>query len=336
MHSRIFQTVTLALTFATCTSLAAQTQGGGTRTKEDAFFNHLYIAGTAGTTGLGVEISMPVSRFLDVRLGGTFMPKFHHNMTFTAQLGDGDQMTEDGLETRFERMAGMLEDLVGQPVDDKVEMVVTPRMNQLKLMADIKPFKDKRWHVSAGFYYGKSRIARAKNVSKEVSSLFAINLYNRLYDNGGVLTNGIALPPDIMHLLLSFGRAGFHTGNYANDVMAYDEEYDEWYVEHEKGSAYLMSASSDNTVYADGFVSRFRPFVGFGFNGNLSKDGRWQLGFDAGVMFWGGAPRLIDHSGVDLMYDVKDIEGQVGDYVDLARHAKAFPVLELKLSHRLF
>lgn len=336
MLERLHQSLALSLALTFCPTFAAHAQSFTKTEQDNRAFRHMYIAGTAGTTGLGIELTMPLAHFLDLRIGGTYMPKFHHNMTVTAQLGEGDQMTEDGKETRFERMAGMLEDLVGQPVDDKVEMVVTPHMNQLKLMADVKPFHDKRWHFTAGFYYGKSRVARAINTSKEISSLFAINLYNRMYDNGGVLTNGISLPPDILKLLLSFGRAGFHTGDYVNDVMAYDEEYDEWYVDHEKGSAYLMSASSENTVFADAFVNKFRPFIGFGYNGNLSKDGRWKLGFDAGVMCWGGAPRLIDHSGIDLMYDVKDIKGQVGDYVDLARKAKAFPVVEVKIVHRLF
>lgn len=336
MQERLHHFLLLLLAFTGSHFYTANAQNPSLQKDDDRCFNHLYISGTAGTTGLGFEFTLPVNKALDIRLGGNFMPHIHRHMTFTAQIGDGNQMTSDGTETRFERMAGLLEDFVGQPIDDKVEMIATPSMNQLKFMADIKPFRDKRWHITAGFYYGKSRIGRALNANKEISSLFAINLYNRLYDNGGELTHGISLPPDILRSLLSFGRAGFHTGNYTKDIMLYDEEYDEWYAEHEKGSAYLMSVSPDNTVYADAFVSKFRPYVGFGFNGNLSKDGRWKIGFDAGVMTWGGAPRLIDHSGTDLMYDVEDISGQVGDYVELARKFKAFPILEFKLTHRLF
>lgn len=299
--------------------------------------------------GLGFDLSMPINSYIGIRSGAAFMPHFSYPLTFTAQLGDGDQMTADGTETRFERMAGLLEGFVGQEVDDKVDMLASPHVNQFKFMVDVTPFRRKGWHFTAGFYLGKSNVARCINKNHEIATLFAVNLYNRLYENNGEIALGFSLPPDILMQILNFGQAGFPLGQYVNDVVypedvwIHDDYLDIDYIEHAKGDVihakgdtYLLAPSSDNTVYVDAHVSKFRPYFGFGYSGAVSRDRRWSLGFDAGVMMWGGAPKLVDHSGVDLMYDLQNIGGQVGQYVDLARYMKAYPMLEFKITHRLF
>lgn len=311
---------------------------------------HLDVSFTAGTTGLGFDFSMPINRYVGVRVGASFMPQFSYPLTFTAQIGEGNQMTADGLETRFERMATLLEGFVGQEVDDKVDMTASPyRVNQFKFMVDVTPFRRKNWHFTTGFYLGQSKIARCINKNHEIATLFAVNLYNRLYENNGEIALGFSLPPDILVQILSFGQAGFPLGQYVDDVVytedvwVHDEHFNIDYIEHAKGevihpkgSTYLLAPNDDNTVFVDAFVNKFRPYFGIGYNGAISRDKRWSLGVDAGIMMWGGAPKLMDHSGVDLMYDLKNIEGQVGDYVKLARHMKAYPIVELKITHRLF
>lgn len=298
------------------------------------------VAVTAGTTGVGFELGVPMHDMLRLRAGATFMPKFRHNMVFTAQVGDDEkvQYDKDGnrLPTRFEKMADMLEGFVGQPVDDKVNMYAVPHLNQFKMMVDVFPFHSKNWYFTAGFFVGKSRVAHAVNNTNETSSLFAINLYNRLYENEGEIILGFSVPPEYLIRILTYGKAGFHTGDYVDSQKYYNEDWEEWVVGHEKGDAYMMTPNSDNQVYADAFVTRFRPYFGFGYEGALSKDNRWKLGFDAGVMFWGGAPSLIDHSGTDLIYDIENVNGQVGKYINLVRHSKAFPILEIKLTRRIF
>ena len=53
-------------------------------------------------------------------------------------------------------------------------------------------------------------------------------------------------------------------------------------------------------------------------------------------MFWGGTPDIITHDGTHLSKDVINIGGKVGDYVDLIKGVKAFPVLNLRITRRLF
>lgn len=324
---------------------------------------NLDLSVTAGTTGIGFELSMPIGQYVGVRAGGTFMPKFEVPMTFTAQIGTGDQMTADGKETRFQRMAHILEGFVGQPVDDKIDMAASPTMHQGKVLVDIKPFRNKNWHFTTGLYIGKSKVGQCINKPHETTSLLAVNLYNHLYDNDGAIVNyegiSVGVPPEFLYILYDFGRAGFPMGYYTKDAVYEEdelgvskrwdpdeEEYIEFtYVIHakgepiegkRKGDVYMMTPNSDNTAFANAFVNKVRPYVGVGYNSTLGSTRRWAWGFDAGIMFWGGAPKLVDHSGVDLMYDVNDIRGDVGRYVNLARHAKAYPILEFKLTHRLW
>lgn len=102
------------------------------------------------------------------------------------------------------------------------------------------------------------------------------------------------------------------------------------------GTPYRMEPDANNMVSCKIKVNNFRPYLGFGYGGKLSNrsDRNW-ISFDCGAMFWGGTPRIITHDGVDLAKDVKNISGKVGDYVSLFKAVKVYPVLELRLTHRI-
>jgi hypothetical protein len=53
-------------------------------------------------------------------------------------------------------------------------------------------------------------------------------------------------------------------------------------------------------------------------------------------MFWGGAPDVYTHDGTNLTRDVEDIYGKVGRYMDVASAMKVFPVLNARISYRIF
>ena len=66
------------------------------------------------------------------------------------------------VESRFDRLAKTLKELTGYNVDNHVEMIGKPTMNNFKLLVDVFPFKtNKHWHFTAGFYLGPSQFARA-------------------------------------------------------------------------------------------------------------------------------------------------------------------------------
>ena len=53
-------------------------------------------------------------------------------------------------------------------------------------------------------------------------------------------------------------------------------------------------------------------------------------------MFWGGTPKVVTHDGTDLVNDVDNVRGKVGDYVEIIKKFKVFPVLNLRITRRLF
>lgn len=325
-------------------------------------FSHYDLGISAGTTGIGLELNTPISRSWGVRAGFDFMPHFEYDMDFTVTVGDGDDVAEGA--RRFQKMASTLQDLTGYKVDDNVVMEGVPKMYNFKLLVDFKPLRNKHWHVTAGFYWGNSKIATAENAKADMTSLFAVGLYNHMYevavnDEPYMTVDGadVYLPSNISQKLIDNGRMGVHVGTYKHDI-AYKEDvmYTEGEIdadgnihhdtevkyhagvdiEHHKGDAYNMEPDENSMVSAKMKVNRFKPYLGVGYMGSLSKrDPRWQIGFDAGVLFWGGTPSLKTHDGTDLINDVDNLRHSVDRYVKIIKAAKVMPVANLRISYSL-
>ena len=155
-----------------------------------------------------------------------------------------------------------------------------------------------------------------------------------------------------------------------------------------------MVPSKKNTVRAEMEVSKFRPYLGFGYNTSLSKDKKWNLNVDAGILFLCGAPHVYvnnvykvdagplrfdadgnylsgmgiyadedgnsnywDYYGdivrwnpeefeymycgklknhVDIIRDLHDVPGKVGDWVNTVSHFKVYPNVSVGVSYKLF
>lgn len=102
------------------------------------------------------------------------------------------------------------------------------------------------------------------------------------------------------------------------------------------GRPYMMKPDKDGMVKASAFVNAFRPYVGLGYTGAVSKDGRWNFDVDCGLMMWGGSPKIVTHDGTNLTDDVTDIKGKPGRYVRMMKHFKVYPVVSIAISCRLF
>lgn len=279
------------------------------------------------------------------------------------------------LETKFDKMAGLLKSFTGYDVDDEVVMKMKPSYYNVRLLVDLYPFRSKKWHFTTGIYAGNSTLGRAYNATEDMPSLMAVGIYNMMYDaakdNRPFLTyNGksVDLPGDIAQRLLQYGRMGVHVGNHLYDGPIYHnenaviQEYEpdgtpiyEWdndgnpihepieldengnpKLEYYKGDPYMMVPGKDGMVRVTAKVNRIKPYVGFGYNGTVFKDKRTMLSFDAGVLFWGGKPHVYTHDGTDLVYDVENIKGKVGRYVSAIKCFPVFPVIELRVTRRIF
>jgi len=277
-------------------------------------------------------------------------------------------------QSKFDRLSGMLEELTGYKVDNQIDMRTTPTYYNFNVLIDYFPIpRNKHWHVTAGLYLGNKQIGKSINTTEDMPSLLAVGIYNNLYEKAigsgqiGLGTVAVEIPSEYKNKLEDWGSMSIHIGEYAHDIL-YDEDIDvyypaddwyeedgEWawhettevmytikandpsYVRYKAGDPYRMVPDDDSMAKAWAFVNRQKPYVGFGYEGRLVKgDDRWHIGFDAGVMFWGGAPKIITHDGTDLSNDVCNIRGRVGDYVDMIKKFEVFPVLNLRITRRLF
>ncbi len=308
----------------------------------DKPFSHLAVGVTLGTTGVGVDVSAPLTDFLNVRTGFEVMPHFERTMTFGIQSFGSDGEISN---TRFEKMASFLESFTGYHADSEVDMIGKPVMWNYKLLFDIFPFRNKHWHITAGFHWGPKKVAEAVNSLDDAPSLSAVNMYNHLYyiadqdlnhDNLIPLIdhNGyeMYLDPTIEDKLLEIGWVGIGLGTYTHDVVDADGN-----IVHHEGDVYRMTPDGNSKVTCEVHTNSFKPYLGFGYDGQLlKKDKTVRIGFDCGLMFWGGTPSVVTHDGTDLAKDVTGIGGKVGSYVDFIDGLKVFPVINLRVTKTIF
>ena len=325
--------------------------------KEHDIFQHLDVSVTAGTAGIGIDVASPIGEYVQLRAGYEFMPRFTSKVKFNMLIGGKpvNQYDENGnrINTTFERMKKMLNQFTGFDVADHVDMNGKPTMNNFKLLVDVFPFKsNKHWHFTAGFYWGSSQFAVADNTTEAMVSLLSVGMYNRLYDkavNNSPLLDlddlglseadqekwgiwGMIIPSDIYAKIKSMGRLGFGVGYYKNDVFDADGN-----VLHHAGDSYMVEPGEDGMVHVKAKSNSFKPYIGFGYGGNLLKNrDDWKVSFDAGAMFWGGTPDLYIHDGTNLTVDVRGANGQVGDYIDVFKAFKVYPVLSVRFTKRIF
>ena len=313
----------ITIFFACClavSEIGAQTMKNHEQTGT-RFVDSFDLGITLGSTGVGVEVSaMPLS-FMRVRTGVDFMPRFNVPLNFNVDnYRDGAVAGTD-----FSKLQEMMKEISGFDVDRTVKMDCKARMVNFKLLVDFFPLRNKHWYLTAGFYWGSSRIGSAVNAMEEMPSLVAIGMYNTMYDYvmgtdfiEQPVYDDIYLDPDVADRLKermeSYGMIGIHVGDRPD------------------GTPYMMKPGLDATVKADLFVNSFKPYLGIGYLTTFGK--HINFGVDGGVLFWGGTPRVVTHEGVDLAKDVENIAGKVGSYVKVAKGMKIYPVLNFRIAYR--
>ena len=333
-------------------ALTAQAQTSSTETTgKKGFLKTLDLSVNLGTTGIGFDLATPISDMFQVRVGYEFMPSFHVGIDFPIEVGGEPAEKYDAngnrVESRFDRLAKNLKEVTGYEVDNHIEMIAKPTMNNFKLLFDVFPFKNnKHWHFTAGFYLGPSQVARADNSIDAMTSLLAVGMYNHIYgrvENSwmtgepvlDITIGGTPFRPELnpkqIQSILSNGRMGFPLGQYTEDQYSEDG-----LLTHYKGDSYIMEPGEDNQVHVYAKSNSFKPYLGFGYGGRLVK-GRddWKVSFDAGVLFW-GAPDLYTHDGTNLAKDVENIKGKPGDCVDFVKGMKVYPSISVRFTKTLF
>lgn len=274
--------------------------------------SHLDIGAGVSTVGLNVDLALPITDYVRIRAGYTYMPRitFHSNFpvettgggkasTFIGKLNSiSERLSSIGINinsSSFEVENELIQAYENGEFESKdyVAMGIKPNLHQFKFLLDIMPFKhNKHWSFTTGFFVGSSNVGEAFNLEEETNLLKAVNLYNDRYYREYVLNNftfsyvdgnetlktqGI---PFLTDFVKNNGLAGFPLGYFADGERA------------------MMIPSEDNTAHAELEVSKVRPYVGIGYNTHLSRNKKWNLNVDAGVLFICGKPKVY----VDNVY----------------------------------
>lgn len=336
--------------------MSAETYDAHTHT--DQIFNHLEVGVNAGTTGIGINLSAPVTEYARVRIGADYMPRMCVPMKFNlmSYTGDPEDSSVDQ-DSRFERMSELLKQFTGFEIDRTIDMNAKGTMADFKLLVDVFPLRNKHFYATAGFYWGSAKVGHIENNILEAPTLVGVMIYNNMYDYfrdyryfDEPVLNGVYIDPvmgdEIRAKFMRYGRVGAHMGDFNSSRPNLE------------GQPYLMEPDANGMVRADMYVNKFKPYLGLGYTTTLSKDGRWRLSVDAGALFW-GKPKILtheqykygsDHYGavmpnenaadygdfVNVATDVDDISGKVGKYVRLARSMHVYPNVSLRLSWTIF
>lgn len=293
--------------------------------------NKLDVGLSISSLGLGIEAQTPVTKWTNLRMGVDWFPPIKVPMSFDLST------YSDGIPTEnFQHVQEMVYEMTGIEMHEQVKMNGKVSMVNFKFMVDVIPFQnDRRWHFTAGFFAGTSMVGKAINDNDEKTTLVGLNMYNRGYEYFTNIQNIYDVPlgggnymnPDVVEEIQDkfrrYGMLGIHFGDFKD------------------GKPYMLYPAPDGTVSAKAYINHFKPYIGAGFTTPLSKDGRWNFSIDLGVVFWGGAPNIINHDwntgrDISLTHDLVNIRGKVGDYVKIVKALPVCPLLALRFSYSIF
>ena len=273
---------------------------------------HLEVSLTAGTSGFGLDVAVPVCTFMQVRLGYDYMPPF--KAQFKMNLAGGGQAARqynaqgNRIKTPYNRIQQYMYEQTGMEMDDRISLTGRLTMHNMKALVDIYPLKyNKHWHLTAGIYYGPAEFAKAEDASESQTTLSLIADYNQTYEE--------ASDNDAIK---GYGRVTLYPGDKG-------------------GKLCLVDFADDGSVKISARSSAIKPYFGVGYTGRLvgSRDD-WKVSAELGVWVWGGTPELRMHDGTDLSNGVTNIPGALGDYVSIIKALKVYPVLNVRFAKTIF
>lgn len=364
-------TLVLALTMP---AQAQNEVAGSEGNKSIKLLKNLDLALTVGTEGLGFDFATPVTDWAQVRIGGTFMPSMKYNMNFNMEMENVSPEDQDSkfnkMADLMEGFCGVRPErfvrMQGNPKFSNLKVLVD--------FYPFK--ENKHWHATAGFYWGSGNFADALVAPISMNSLVAVGMFNAMYKRSMGMEPLIEYEDisvyneEIQNKFRQYGLISVSNGFYSHDIIATQDIYWEYtYVDddlntihqrgdlkykkgeviHKKGDPFRFMPDENNILEANAHANSFKPYLGFGYNTALSKDKKTQIAFDAGVMLWGGSPSIMvrnpegqDANGkvlyqhIDMIGDLEGTKNKVGDYIRFAKNVVAYPVVSIRLSHRLF
>lgn len=263
-------------------------------------FNHMSVGITAGLNGIGADIAMPCTRFLDIRAGFTMMPKIKYNTNLDlSEVGWSQQQALDWWDQNHtfvnddEGIKARVMDLANTK---EIAVQAKTKIREGKVLIDFYPAKKFPFCFTVGAYFGGQDIVSVYTY-KEDGNLKVFNEGNKVIDDYNEL-NGTS----VKHLGLELGE----------QILTPDD----------KGN---MTASIR--------VKKVKPYVGIGFGRAIPRR-RISFMTELGAKFW-GSPRVY-LSGKQKAELDESIEGNGGEIIKTISKINIYPNLTFRLSGRLF
>lgn len=165
---------------------------------QDGVFKHLGVGVGAGTNGISVELSTPVTRWIQLRAGLSMMPNFKLNTSADVnyslpnnQYGyETEQTTSVDLEGAFGRTQG-------------------------SIIVNLYPLPWGSFYVAGGLYFGGNKLLKVKGHSDELANLqqqgatagVEIGDYTLPVDRDGNVRGGLKVNNVRPYLGIGWGRA---------------------------------------------------------------------------------------------------------------------------------
>ncbi|MGM9802486.1 MAG: hypothetical protein ACI309_09335 [Candidatus Limisoma sp.] len=110
-------------------------------------FNHLGVNAGVGTTGISIEAATPITNFLQLRAGASFVPpiKFHTTETFSYSL-------------------------MGMPTETSAKVDGDFKRTQGQVILNVYPIPKCSLFVSAGAYFGGDKLIKISGHSDEIAA----------------------------------------------------------------------------------------------------------------------------------------------------------------------
>lgn len=168
----------------------------GTAAAQD-LFNHLAVNAHVATTGVGVELSTPITKFITMRAGVTCMPGFSFNAEVYGQYYDNNT-----------------------PRDFTVNLDANLKRTQGSVIFNVYPLAKAKvcssFFLAAGLYFGGDKLVKIKGHSDEIANdlkqLNGANPYIELgdyklpVDANGNVKGGLKVQKVRPYVGLGFGR----------------------------------------------------------------------------------------------------------------------------------
>lgn len=266
----------LAIAFVAMTSANAQK-----KLADLNILNHLAVGLNVGTTGIGADVAVPCTKYLDIQAGFSIMPKIKINTDIHTNLSSyRTSLSEAPIPLGLDNI----------PIQGKLNMV------NGKVMFNVYPFTHvTSFHITVGAYFGRTDIVEVYNT--QPGQLNVINQANAAIDLANQTVPGL---------------------NQEKIGLVLDD--------------YLLTPDADGNAKASLRVKGFKPYVGIGIGRAVPKR-RVNFKFDIGAMFWGTAD-IVDHNGHSFTQN--DFNGDDGGAIRIIKKFKAYPVLNFRVSGRIF